>query len=232
MAHLCVPQNQALGVCRGFAPDIQICGTHGRKNLVNATIISNADEEEEIKFATCIHGNEQMVAFSMLEYIRTHFALALPTFKVAFVLTTLSPLKHKMKGRGRQICLLCVFFFFLTYFLIYFLLACFVNIFVCTMMIISIIIINMEIITLNIQTNIFTVSSLRGKLSPIRTPMRIKRPCAVYVHHIWRLSLATCVQREGTTSFLLFAELKSNLFQFYFVGGNHLFIKSLRRKGR
>ena len=48
MAHLCVPQNQALGVCRGFAPDIQICGTHGRKNLVNATIISNAEEEEEM----------------------------------------------------------------------------------------------------------------------------------------------------------------------------------------
>ena len=48
MAHLCVPQNQALGVCRGFAPDIQICGTRGRKNLVNATIISNAEEEEEV----------------------------------------------------------------------------------------------------------------------------------------------------------------------------------------
>ena len=47
MAHLCVPQNQALGVCRGFVPDIQICGTHGRKDLVNATIISNAEEEEE-----------------------------------------------------------------------------------------------------------------------------------------------------------------------------------------
>ena len=48
MAHLCVPQNQALGVCRGFVPDIQICGTHGRKDLVNATIISNAEEEEEL----------------------------------------------------------------------------------------------------------------------------------------------------------------------------------------
>ena len=47
MAHLCVPQNQALGVCRGFAPDIQICGTRGRKNLVNATIISNAEEESD-----------------------------------------------------------------------------------------------------------------------------------------------------------------------------------------
>ena len=45
MAHLCVPQNQALGVCRGFVPDIQVCGTHGRENLVNATITSNAEEE-------------------------------------------------------------------------------------------------------------------------------------------------------------------------------------------
>ena len=47
MAHLCVPQNQALGVCRGLVPDIQICGTHGRKDLVNATIIPNAEEEDE-----------------------------------------------------------------------------------------------------------------------------------------------------------------------------------------
>ena len=45
MAHLCVPQNQALGVCRGFVPDIQVCGTHGREDLVNATITSNAEEE-------------------------------------------------------------------------------------------------------------------------------------------------------------------------------------------
>ena len=49
MAHLCVPQNQALGVCRGFVPDIQICGTQWEKeDLVNATIISNAGEEEEV----------------------------------------------------------------------------------------------------------------------------------------------------------------------------------------
>ena len=48
MAHLCVPQKQALGVCIGFDPDIQICGTHGRKDLVNATIISNAEKEEEL----------------------------------------------------------------------------------------------------------------------------------------------------------------------------------------
>ena len=57
MAHLCVPQNQALGVCRGFAPDIQICGTHGRKNLVNATIISNAEEEEDNNLSWTPHAN-------------------------------------------------------------------------------------------------------------------------------------------------------------------------------
>ena len=48
MAHLCVPQNQALGVCRGFVPDIQVCGTHWREDLVNATITSNAEGEEEV----------------------------------------------------------------------------------------------------------------------------------------------------------------------------------------
>ena len=46
MALLCVPQNQALGVCRGFVPDIQVCSTHGREDLVNATITSNAEKEE------------------------------------------------------------------------------------------------------------------------------------------------------------------------------------------
>ena len=45
MAHLCVPQNQALGICRGFVPDILVCGTHGREDLVNTTITSNAEEE-------------------------------------------------------------------------------------------------------------------------------------------------------------------------------------------
>ena len=29
----------------GF-PDIQVCGTHGREDLVNATITSNAEEED------------------------------------------------------------------------------------------------------------------------------------------------------------------------------------------
>ena len=47
MAHLCVPQNQALGVSRGFVPDIQICGTHEREDLVNTTITSNTEEEDE-----------------------------------------------------------------------------------------------------------------------------------------------------------------------------------------
>ena len=54
MAHLCVPQNQALGVCRGFVPDIQICGTHGREDLVNATMISTAEEEEEKHVCLCL----------------------------------------------------------------------------------------------------------------------------------------------------------------------------------
>ena len=53
MAHLCVPQNQVQGVCRGFVPDIQICDTHGRKNLANATIISNVKEEEEATSYIC-----------------------------------------------------------------------------------------------------------------------------------------------------------------------------------
>ena len=47
MTHLCVPKNQALEVCRGFVPDIQVCSTLGREDLVNATITSNAEEEEE-----------------------------------------------------------------------------------------------------------------------------------------------------------------------------------------
>ena len=46
MAHLCVPQNQALGVCRGFVPDVQVCGSHRREDLVNANITSNAEEED------------------------------------------------------------------------------------------------------------------------------------------------------------------------------------------
>ena len=46
--HLCVPQNQPLAVCRGFVPDIQVCVTHGREDLVNATITSNAEEEEAV----------------------------------------------------------------------------------------------------------------------------------------------------------------------------------------
>ena len=46
MAHLCVTQNLALGICGGLVPDIQVCGTRGREDLVNATITWNAEEEE------------------------------------------------------------------------------------------------------------------------------------------------------------------------------------------
>ena len=49
MAHLCAPQNQALGVCRGFVRDIQVCSTHGRENLVDATITSKAKKKEKEK---------------------------------------------------------------------------------------------------------------------------------------------------------------------------------------
>ena len=54
MAHLCVPQNQALGVCRGFVPDIQICGTHRREDLVNPTINI---ERRRRRRRTCNSGN-------------------------------------------------------------------------------------------------------------------------------------------------------------------------------
>ena len=57
MAHLCAPQNQALGVCIGFVPDIQVCGTHGREDLVNATITSNAGEEEVMEAVGLPYGN-------------------------------------------------------------------------------------------------------------------------------------------------------------------------------
>ena len=40
-AHLCVPQNQALGVCRKSEPDIQVYGTYGREDRVDATTISS-----------------------------------------------------------------------------------------------------------------------------------------------------------------------------------------------
>ena len=72
MAHLCVPQNQALGVCRGFAPDIQICGTRGRKNLVNATIISNAEEEEEAYQGKKIHKDRMWLPLWLNKIKRPH----------------------------------------------------------------------------------------------------------------------------------------------------------------
>ena len=45
---LVCPSNQALGVCRGFVPDIQVCGTHGREDLVYSTITSKAEEEGSV----------------------------------------------------------------------------------------------------------------------------------------------------------------------------------------
>ena len=54
---------------------------------------------EKIKFTTCVHGNEQKVALSIFEYIRTRFTLVLTTFKVAFVSTAVSPLNVPAGGR-------------------------------------------------------------------------------------------------------------------------------------
>ena len=52
-AHLCVdPQNQALVVNRRVATDIQVCGTHGIEDLVNATITPNAEEVEEVEHSS------------------------------------------------------------------------------------------------------------------------------------------------------------------------------------
>ena len=55
VAHLCALQNQALRVCRGFVPDVQVCSTHGREDLVNATITSNAEEEERQHISATWH---------------------------------------------------------------------------------------------------------------------------------------------------------------------------------
>ena len=43
--------------------------------------------------ATCVYGNEQMIAFAIFEYVGIYFILVLTTFKLAFVSTTVSPLK-------------------------------------------------------------------------------------------------------------------------------------------
>ena len=53
------------GVCRGFVPDIQVCGTHGREDLVNATITSNADEEEEAHDASFNANCPQLIRSSL-----------------------------------------------------------------------------------------------------------------------------------------------------------------------
>ena len=44
MYHTCVPQNQAIGVYRGF---VQVYSTDGSEDLVNVTITSNAEEEDK-----------------------------------------------------------------------------------------------------------------------------------------------------------------------------------------
>ena len=62
--------------------DKAVAGTYKLQNVVPF----------EIQFTTCVHGREQRVALSIFECIRTPFNLALTTFTVAFVSTTVSPL--------------------------------------------------------------------------------------------------------------------------------------------
>ena len=49
VAHLCVPQNKTLGVCKRFVPDIPVCSPHGREDLVNGTITLNAEEGGKVQ---------------------------------------------------------------------------------------------------------------------------------------------------------------------------------------
>ena len=65
------------------------------------------------KFAICVHGNEQRIAFSVFEYIRTLcFALVMTTFRVAFVSTAVSPLKTPATTAADLGSILANLFFF------------------------------------------------------------------------------------------------------------------------
>ena len=70
----------------------------------------------------------------------------------------------------------------------------------------------------------FTVSSQRRELSPACTLAEVAQaqPCANHVQHIERLSRASVVLRatwyEGTAELLSLTELKSHLFELYFIG--------------
>ena len=78
-AHLYVPQNQALGVCRGFVPNIQICGTHGRKDLVNTTIILNAEEEGTLSDSRHQWADQPCVSILYITGRDSKFDLQLPS---------------------------------------------------------------------------------------------------------------------------------------------------------
>ena len=97
MAHLCVPQNQALGVCRGFVPDIQVCGTHGREDLVNATIKSNAEEEEELP-SQC--GRPGQLLTTLITATTLTQPYRSPNLSRSFV-ACLTPQQHASVSQGR-----------------------------------------------------------------------------------------------------------------------------------
>ena len=94
------------------------------------------------------------------------------------------------------------------------------------MMLIMIIVIILVIVVIMINNNnriqrrylrFFTISSQCRELSPTRT---LKWPG--HVQHIERLSRASVVLRatwyEGTAQLLILTELKSHLFELYFIG--------------
>ena len=67
----------------------------------------------------------------------------------------------------------------------------------------------------------FTISSQRREMSPTHEVARVQS-CANHVQHIERLSRASVMLRatwyEGTAQLLSLTELKSHLFELYFIG--------------
>ena len=80
VAHLCVPQNQVLGVCRGLVPDIQVRSTHEREDLVNATITSNVEgEEEDDQYNRCQCSTEVSYNYFPFHIFRSLLSLNVPS---------------------------------------------------------------------------------------------------------------------------------------------------------
>ena len=92
------------GVCRGFVPDIQVCGTHKREDLVNATITSNAKEEEEATVFVCLFAF-WLLALKQLKHvavaIKREYSINNPSCCQMILQASLS--KHQTTGVQRRI---------------------------------------------------------------------------------------------------------------------------------